>query len=513
MFPDDLLRSIFGVVVQNFNIQKDLDYAVPIQFVLCTVCRQWRDLIHSTPLLWTDIHIPTTAPYDTFIFFERSNPALIDVNFANSYTWASSEMTLHSKVSEAIAKHIERLRSLRIRVLNLHELPPVFDRWKDMKCPNFEELCMSIDVGGVDEPGFGFSVLRSLKLDRWWMDGTALRTLRLERLPFSDFPVTPNLTTLELDRVYGSKENMKRIFDQSPALETLIIRQFAGSGGWPDEHPTSLESTSSTLKSLALNLSTHDDPDCDCPLPSLSAPNLENLELAYSWITVTNHTLSALNHLSSFSHLKRFRITCYSFWENDISFISKLPKGIKLEIIGFPPNQNDNLFTIIRAANLGSVILDLTYNPSRPARHLDPEEFIDLILDKRPNFNYPFLFCYQPDADKRKETARKLTSLFGDNLSVQFAPVKPWFLSDFRTILSIMDDEEAFIDNLFGGGSSDFEEEDEFDLQEEEFYDYEAAFGLDDINDFEEDGPDAYVEDEGEMYDHEPDDDPYQDLY
>jgi len=458
---EDLIIEIFKLALLDLTLK---EVNIPIQYVLCTVCRSWRELILHTPVLWTDIHIPTSAPFDNFIFFERSSPALIDVTFSSVSTWASAVMHLHARVSDLISKHIHRLRSLTICILSPQELAPLLQSWKQQDAPNFQHLSIDTLAG---HPAHEV-VLSQPNVN-------ALRYLNLYEFDFYGFPSLPCLTNLEVSRMSPTPRQMRTLFTSCPILDTLVIRRM-GSPEKSRDDPTEMSQVDAPfLRSLAFNLDSDHDNTCNCAFPYLSTPNLEYLEISYLWATVTEHHSAILSLSKNLPRLQRLRMQSISLWQHDLSFLSCLPSTTNLEIIGFSKADSPTLILILKHSNLKSITIDLS-SRKRPKHWLDLPTLHEVFSTLTPTLRCPTVLCIK-DED---ELVVKLKQLLGEHFSYQMTPTQPGLLYDFLE-RQRFDDDEDFLERLMGG-SQDDEFEDYLEGDFDDYYD-EPEFDFEEVED------------------------------
>jgi len=471
--PDDILREVFDLSVHGFSVVPEYD--TPVQYILGTVCRRWRDLALHTPLLWSDIYIPMKEPYDSLAFFERSAPALIDVSFSS--VW-SSDMELHNRVSKAILKNISRLRKLNIDVLNLDELTSLFVAWRDKEAPNFRQLnivCHDTFIG-IKE------------LDATFLSyGESLRSVKLAGLEFNALPFLPNLTTLEIDRMRPEPPNLQALFDHCPALESLTVGQFGAPPPSDDTGAPRVQSTleivAPSLKSLALNLDCDHTEECECALPHLVAENLEYLEISQYDLTFADLQFSITSHFRELPRLQKLRIRNHLFSDSDVAFFSSLPKTTNLEIMGFPNHRDPGAgLSILNMPNFQSIAIDLTaFSISRES---DVIKLHNVLQANRPTLRCPVNICC--DADN--ETIAFWKSLLGERLIIQPMPLQSGLLDNY---LFSCDD---MIDRMSGSTAEEYDEQD-YEWDEDEWYDEDGDFddGSDYFEDEEENEDDIHI--------------------
>ncbi|PPQ87038.1 hypothetical protein CVT25_000015 [Psilocybe cyanescens] len=435
---DDLLLEIFTIFLSESKLT---DYNTPLQYVLTTVCKQWRNLALSAPLLWTEIHLPLESSFNPFTHFERSKPALVDVWYDTSAHWMYDESGHRSRVLNAISTHISRLRSLTVHVWDPQEVFPIFRTWQGQEAPKLQTLSISTTHGTPsDTSHLSLSSSNPINCPDWFSGGRSLQSLNLERFAFRGFVPLPSLTSLSVDKLDTSLGEFQSLLDGCPLLATLIVRQFEMAPPSAEDSKQHIDAPS--LRSLAININNNHATDCGCFLPFLSAPNLEYLEVAYLWGTLTTHHKLIFSRLTQLSKLRTLRIHSFSLWLDDVSFLASLPATTDLHIITFPLSAAlSTLPYIFLSTNLKSVTLNLNYQP------------LDAFFDFLPDLPKPrrpfFLRCNDPNELQPLEF--RLQAGLGILASVIPPSTDQGFLDDYL--------ENQFFDNeddrLWGLGDED----------------------------------------------------------
>ncbi|KAF8905519.1 hypothetical protein CPB84DRAFT_1620037, partial [Gymnopilus junonius] len=353
---DDILRDIFATFTNESWINR---HYTPNQLLLAAVCRRWRNLVLDTPLLWTSIYIPSAV---SFSFFERSQPALIDVCLNSISSGIQADSDLLSRTSEAIANHISRVRSLKVHVWESKEVYAVFHAWKDLEAVNLKNLTISSFNGSLNPPNtFPFPVFSSPTFTKFsfWQGGKSLSSLKLEGFGYQEFAPLPNLTSLEIDRLNTTPTEFRDLLTSCPLLDKLIIHHFGAPSYTTESSPPNQEIDASSLRIFAVKIDSGHFEDCTCVLPILSLQNLEYLEVVFPWTISDPHLSLITSQWKKLPNLRKFVIRGPSIWANDISFLSDLPKSTELEIMNFPVDAEVALTYVLNLSNLKSLIFDL----------------------------------------------------------------------------------------------------------------------------------------------------------
>ncbi|KAF7363761.1 hypothetical protein MSAN_01033900 [Mycena sanguinolenta] len=122
LVPQDILQEIFlSCLPQQHNAPIDFDEA---PLLLGRICRRWRSVAYSTPILWSSIHIPPldpSTPPNVLLglerlvaeWFERSATCPLSVSFVDSVIRGDSALGTHSLILQLVAV-FPRLRCLEL---------------------------------------------------------------------------------------------------------------------------------------------------------------------------------------------------------------------------------------------------------------------------------------------------------------------------------------------------------------------------------------------------------------
>ncbi|KAK0505636.1 hypothetical protein EDD18DRAFT_547 [Armillaria luteobubalina] len=279
--PSELLTLIFATGLRSLSY----DAHRPLLALICSVCRHWRDIAIAASELWTTIHIPLDLHVPaTLAFLERSKGRLIDVYIRavdidrDRLTYSRSRAA--ATITAVTTPHIPRVRTL-VMVLADPDLYTIFsDAYRSISAPDLTSLSIHLDdcfwKPGAYPPGR--FVANANSLCRFVTQGNLLNVV----------PSRTSLTTLDLSKYSPTHVELQDLFNSSPYLETLILRDFDRKElvDLPMEHDatSTIITAPITLKSLAVSLywHTHNNnsaTSCSCILGSLRTPNLEYLEV------------------------------------------------------------------------------------------------------------------------------------------------------------------------------------------------------------------------------------------
>ena len=141
--PDELLVSIFAHVADATSAKDsyfylDRNYPTTKWTKVIKVCRHWRDVAYSSPVLWRAILMRSTAYTQRALTL--SNPATIDAFFINN------EIML--KNFKLLRPHAQRLRSLSFETIGMSWKSTIFALFRDhASLPALETLNLPIARG------------------------------------------------------------------------------------------------------------------------------------------------------------------------------------------------------------------------------------------------------------------------------------------------------------------------------------------------------------------------------
>ena len=286
ILPDDLLLDIFLVA-------KDYHAREHPQIAISQVCKRWRSLALTNPLIWNKLHLDCNAPLAaglsrnghnksiSQIFLERSSPLLLDVVVVDE--WDTLNHEAHADLLEPCASRASSLDMTCIRIY-FPGLKDLFARIGPIAC-NIRSMKLS-----KYEVWYGAEELPS--------EAPAPFTMQLEMLTLAPsmciaclpFPLG-SITHLELREFLPTRSHLSFLFRNMPMLSTLAI-EVDHLGLLAQHHFHSHESTidfeleaspliaSSSLQKLALVFAqAQSKMECSCGLDFLDVQNLKYLEL------------------------------------------------------------------------------------------------------------------------------------------------------------------------------------------------------------------------------------------
>ncbi|KAI0704641.1 hypothetical protein C8Q76DRAFT_861071 [Earliella scabrosa] len=169
--PREVLLEIFRWALKHDSCSREHEDAERRQWVgkhrsaeLLAVCRYWRALACSTPLLWTEIEIERDTPFATFkrwLAWSRSLPIRVSVKRLTSLTTFIHELSHHNT----------RLRELRLEDVPYAESREV-SSFLHLGMPALESLCVefghknsrSHEAMSISLTSDHYPILRELKL-------------------------------------------------------------------------------------------------------------------------------------------------------------------------------------------------------------------------------------------------------------------------------------------------------------------------------------------------------------
>jgi len=304
VLPEDVLLYIFLVAKERQSAQHP-----PI--VISQVCKRWRSLSLSNPLLWNKLHLENSGAEDgaaiclriARTFSRHSFPLLLDVVIKDDFCTLP-----HGRILEPYVSRIRSLDMNRVRIqFNdlkrlLEEIGPrAADLWS-MKLPRCENW------NDEDDLLTDKAAPLSTKLDRLALSSAVC----LECCPF---PLS-YITHLELKEFSITRSRLTFIFRNMPILSTLAIE--VDQPCHPGKHHFHFhESTidtesnlsplipSSSLQKLTLFFGEDDQSwfECICGLEFLDVQNVKYLELHSPWSSLS---LSLRSDRSQAHHLRIF---------------------------------------------------------------------------------------------------------------------------------------------------------------------------------------------------------------
>ncbi|KAF9455089.1 hypothetical protein P691DRAFT_800097 [Macrolepiota fuliginosa MF-IS2] len=283
ILPPDILIEIFATRPSGMLFDEHAENIPPLA---ASVCYYWRDVVLSSPAVWTNVTASTASTYDPDLYLQRSSP--YPFNLYLYFDGVSTSAHFIRAFSRALHVHYQRLDELFI-----------FYRARDQT------------LGSEFLPGL--HALGPLNISVLWIEakyqapwpsppaGQAI-TLAAASMPnsimfpptpkliFCKLPVVwitlithtlPSLKTLWITECHISRFAFCKLAQGMPALRTLIledVEQRAPPLHGGDRVPSV---TLSSLSVLVIHFHWHPtlSKRCHCLLGSIIAPNLEVLEL------------------------------------------------------------------------------------------------------------------------------------------------------------------------------------------------------------------------------------------
>ncbi|KAK0198162.1 hypothetical protein F5146DRAFT_74956 [Armillaria mellea] len=313
-FPDELLALIFATGLCGLTP----DQHQPLLALICSVCRHWRDVAIEASELWTTIHISLERYLPAVqAFLERSKGRPIDLDIS-----ALHSGILAHKVAEITAPHISRTRTLIVHLPDFNIYNVFLKAYRSIFATN---LCsLSIHVIVVPSPrGHSPLFAGTDSLTYLDTDGYFLEVL----------PSKISLTTLKLDNYSPTLLDLQNLFDASPCLETLVLRDLdidetldrVNEGD--DSVPITITAPT-TLKSLAVSGLFPYGIGTDlsgCVLDKLCIPDLEYLEVVGSIINDI--------HFRELAKLQTLRVQHCTVSSANAEFFLSLKELRRLELV------------------------------------------------------------------------------------------------------------------------------------------------------------------------------------
>jgi hypothetical protein len=249
---DRLPRDVFTLIPRFFTKDRRDEWsAFPMNEPLITmthVCRSWRNVLLSTPSLWTQLDFSTPDSKQAKGFLRRSGNHPLDI-----YQYLRAEDHAEPFLSTTL-HNVYRLRRLKIESWFWH-FEPLFARFT-RSAPELEHLYLAVGDPNVSTdvklPGtiFGGQLLKLRSLSLAWVH-TNLRDFNFPSLTRFDFATGTEISVRDLTSFFGrcpSLESIKLRFSFSPqlltappkkrvrlaALKELILDQMASTSGLVD---------------------------------------------------------------------------------------------------------------------------------------------------------------------------------------------------------------------------------------------------------------------------------------
>ena len=286
--PPELYVEIFNTACRSqwdifhdtdTDIRPKQDLAVLVPFRLCGVCRHWREIIMSSPVLWSDITIGLfSSTLDDIItvfemYLERSGECLLTLKLSvedEDDEWCQS---VPNRLIQLLASSAFRWRAINMTVPDswlyaLFKLEPVFHNLKTVR------MLLVDDAGFAHPQKITFDlfkntapVLENLYMYRYYPRMVEAPWKQLTRLSIESVDIKECFQVLEKT----TKLTCFKVYNIWSRVEGIGIHP---RNGLSDERPISLP----FLRTLILT--SCDWPDIMQLISSLDLPSLKNLELS-----------------------------------------------------------------------------------------------------------------------------------------------------------------------------------------------------------------------------------------
>ncbi|KAJ3573664.1 hypothetical protein NP233_g2287 [Leucocoprinus birnbaumii] len=284
-----LISSDILIEILQYIVNKPLDplaNEAPPQLHICQVCRQWKDLVLSSPSLWTNLYLSPRCTFGIQQYLERSMQSFIKISIAFPDSLPTSKFI--QQLETLLPPHLERIRELSIHLCDCHTVDVfstigIFSHTTMPHLAVFEILEVSDPLGYYMKRGITRAIpkanlpwsrnLHRLCVPGYWLH-MAVTGLR------------PKLTSLEIDDSMLAKRSFKAMLENMPALTSLILHdQNNVKHSLVDlsDAESPLQINIPSLRLLRFHEYDHLGPDsggvCHCLVKTVVAPNLETLEI------------------------------------------------------------------------------------------------------------------------------------------------------------------------------------------------------------------------------------------
>ncbi|KZT67758.1 hypothetical protein DAEQUDRAFT_757993 [Daedalea quercina L-15889] len=112
----------------------DKDDRVKDRTSISTVCRQWKNIVDNTPLLWSLVYIELTNPPSRAsweLAMEHSGTQSLDITVRADGVYFESEASVATEVMELLIPHMRRWKLIHVSLQDLVVVKTVVSQWKD----------------------------------------------------------------------------------------------------------------------------------------------------------------------------------------------------------------------------------------------------------------------------------------------------------------------------------------------------------------------------------------------
>ncbi|TFK41226.1 hypothetical protein BDQ12DRAFT_431039 [Crucibulum laeve] len=460
MLPDDVILEIVKAGLQYDYLAST---PIPFQITMSALCQHWRRVIINSPTLWQNIDVVSYTDYNLDLFFERSNPALINVSFdAMTLPRFRFQQQNYPRVLKMLKSNSDRLRTLVIRVGSSMEIHLFTEPLRGCELPNLQNLtlhCLTPECNITTHT-------------RLLPQANGIRYLRKMGICSKCAPPLVDLTCLDIHLYQPSIAEFRNLLHDCPALATLILRNFGPSQDNSEDLacPALIEAPS--LRSLGLHFDGfHSECNCTCPLSLLVAENLEYLETDQSSVAYLQAHLGAcIESWQKHPQRRRFRFERLSMRDELLSFIESLPQPKVFEFWDVE-ELFDEILSVQRVVSIRNAEV-IVYDIS--SEHMIGSSWlVDGLSSGAVIINSPFTLLVD-EQDPNCDTYRALFS------TPRAFPCTMEFGSIRREGLLRGEDLEDPFDDTESDGSA----YDDYDMSDSEYHDMEYG------HDFEDDYPD-----------------------
>lgn len=315
------------------------------------VCRGWQEIIIKNPLCWTHVEIgsnlhPVASP------FLRSGSTQLVSTTMDFRTLAANNISVEDACALTM-KHHTQLRGLDVIVTHWAQISYFLEIWKrnQIATPHLK----SISVTGIDpdfQPRSFTPTAAWPKYDNDWPGAARVESLTLFSFNLFALPAFKNLRFLEISITGVPTDILQHIFEASPLIETLIVRQYYILSN--QDSSTQTEIRAPALRFLGIGLSEKllwaaefDD------FFDMIAPNLEGLDVQLcQWCNT-----GVNSRLTNSPKFRRLRVR-EELKHRNLEFLKTLPSTLSLEIVRMPTSPA-TIEGIFRLSNLEQIIWSL----------------------------------------------------------------------------------------------------------------------------------------------------------
>lgn len=260
--PPEVLSNIFRYVIWS---AEGPDRGVRWRLWVTWVCRHWREIALSDPVLWNAIWFKDLPNFErSLAWLERSADAPLDIRINDTKRNPISPAEMHNLLN----KLVDKLSNIRILIIVIHEWDPILVVLHALRVVQEKSLPMILErleihrsgspyvqigagyepdfyskpiplFGGATVPSFNYLSLNSLHID--WANSvlTNLTTIDLRRIALNRAPTlsqfrallagSPALNKLLLDGAGPARDHVNQGMKpvHIPSLRILILGDFS----------------------------------------------------------------------------------------------------------------------------------------------------------------------------------------------------------------------------------------------------------------------------------------------